>query len=177
MAEAQNANVAKEQDLNQLLKVRREKLAALQENGKDPFQITKYDVTHHSMEVKNNFDTIEKATEFFNQQDDGELLSDPFLIRDMREASEAILSAVDEGRRICVYGDYDCDGITATAVLYSYLECMSGNVEYYINHRSEGYGLCSDAVRRLAESGVELIVTVDNGISAIEEAKLVAELM
>ena len=56
MAEAQNANVAKEQDLNQLLKVRREKLAALQENGKDPFQITKYDVTHHSMEVKNNFE-------------------------------------------------------------------------------------------------------------------------
>ena len=62
MAEAQNANVAKEQDLNQLLKVRREKLAALQENGKDPFQITKYDVTHHSMEVKNNFEELEGKT-------------------------------------------------------------------------------------------------------------------
>lgn len=59
MAEAQNTNAAKEQDLNQLLKVRREKLAALQENGKDPFQITKYDVTHHSMEVKNNFEELE----------------------------------------------------------------------------------------------------------------------
>lgn len=62
MAEAQNANVTKEQDLNQLLKVRREKLAALQENGKDPFQITKYDVTHHSLEVKNNFEELEGKT-------------------------------------------------------------------------------------------------------------------
>lgn len=62
MAEAQNANVTKEQDLNQLLKVRREKLAALQENVKDPFQITKYDVTHHSMEVKNNFEELEGKT-------------------------------------------------------------------------------------------------------------------
>ncbi|MBR4097338.1 MAG: single-stranded-DNA-specific exonuclease RecJ [Oscillospiraceae bacterium] len=121
-------------------------------------------------------DTIEKAAEFFNQQDGGNQLSDPFLIRDMQEAADALLTAIDEGKRICVYGDYDCDGITATAVLYSYLECMGGNVEYYINQRSEGYGLCKDAVRRLAESGVELIVTVDNGISAIEEAKLVAEL-
>jgi len=121
-------------------------------------------------------DTIEKAAEFFNQQEDGNQLSDPFLIRDMREAADALLAAIDEGKRICVYGDYDCDGITATAVLYSYLECMGGNVEYYINQRSEGYGLCNDAVRRLAENGVELIVTVDNGISAIEEAKLVAEL-
>lgn len=59
MAEAQNQNAAPEQDLNQLLKVRREKLAALQENGKDPFQITKYDVTHHSMEVKETFEELE----------------------------------------------------------------------------------------------------------------------
>ncbi len=121
-------------------------------------------------------ETIEKAAEFFNQQEGGSQLSDPFLICDMQEAADTLLSAVDEGKRICVYGDYDCDGITATAVLYSYLECMGANVEYYINQRSEGYGLCKDAVRRLAESGVELIVTVDNGISAIEEAKLVAEL-
>ena len=58
MAETQNANI-QEQDINQLLKVRREKLANLQEAGKDPFQITKYDVTHHSEEIKNNFETLE----------------------------------------------------------------------------------------------------------------------
>lgn len=121
-------------------------------------------------------ETIEKAAEFFNQQEGGNQLSDPFLIRDMQEAADALLSAVDEGKRICVYGDYDCDGITATAVLYSYLECMGANVEYYINQRSEGYGLCKDAVKRLAEGGVELIVTVDNGISALEEARLAKEL-
>ena len=59
MAEAQNQNAATEQDLNQLLKVRREKLAVLQENGKDPFRITKFDVTHHSMEIKDNFEQLE----------------------------------------------------------------------------------------------------------------------
>ena len=57
MAEAQNTKV-QEQDINQLLKVRREKLAALQEAGKDPFQITKYDVTHHSTDIKENFDEL-----------------------------------------------------------------------------------------------------------------------
>lgn len=62
MAEAQNKNTVQEQDINQLLKVRREKLAALQENGKDPFQITKYDVTHHSTEIKNNFAQLEGKT-------------------------------------------------------------------------------------------------------------------
>lgn len=124
-------------------------------------------------------DTMEKAMEFFNQnrQDDGgEILSDPFLIKDMKKASEIILSAMDEGRKICVYGDYDCDGITATALLYSYLECMGADVSYYINQRSEGYGLCADALKRLADDGAELIITVDNGISAISEAELAKEL-
>lgn len=124
-------------------------------------------------------DTMEKAMEFFNQnkaEDGGDVLSDPFLIKDMKKASEIILSAIDEGKKICVYGDYDCDGITATALLYSYLECMGADVSYYINQRSEGYGLCSDALKRLAEDGAELIVTVDNGISAIAEAELAKEL-
>lgn len=124
-------------------------------------------------------DTMEKAMEFFNQnkaEDGGDVLSDPFLIKDMKKASEIILSALDEGKKICVYGDYDCDGITATALLYSYLECMGADVSYYINQRSEGYGLCSDALKRLAEDGAELIVTVDNGISAIAEAELAKEL-
>lgn len=121
-------------------------------------------------------DTIEKAARFFNQNEDGETLSSPFLIKDMKEAAEIIQNAVYDGKRICIYGDYDCDGITATALLYSYLECIGGNVTYYINQRSEGYGIFAGAIQRLADEGVELIVTVDNGISAIEEAKLAAEL-
>ncbi len=122
--------------------------------------------------VSRGIDTVEKARDFFG----GGELSDPFLIKDMREAADTVLAAVDEGKKICVYGDYDCDGITATAVLYSYLECIGGNVVYYINQRSEGYGLCADALRRLAEDGTELIVTVDNGISAVSEAALAKEL-
>ena len=121
-------------------------------------------------------DTIEKAQQFFNQEEDDEILSSPFLIKDMREAADILQNALDEGKKICVYGDYDCDGITATALLYSYLECMGGDVMYYINQRSEGYGIFSGAVQKLADQGVELIVTVDNGISAIEEAELAAEL-
>lgn len=121
-------------------------------------------------------DTLEKARDFFNQNEEGEALSDPFLIKDMQKAADMLTAAVDEGKRICVYGDYDCDGITATALLYSYLECMGADVRYYINERSQGYGMCGEAVRQLAEEGTELIVTVDNGISALKEAELAAEL-
>jgi len=123
--------------------------------------------------VSRGIDTVERAADLLG---DGNGLSDPFLITDMRKAAETIIAAVDEGKKICVYGDYDCDGITATAVLYSYLQCIGGDVSYYINLREEGYGLCADAVRRLAEQGTELIVTVDNGISALEEAALIKEL-
>ena len=126
--------------------------------------------------VSRGIGTVEEAADFFNQNEDGEVLSDPFLIKDMQIAADTVQAAIDDGRLICVYGDYDCDGITATALLYSYIECMGGNVIYYINQRSEGYGLCGGALRRLSEQGVELIVTVDNGISAVEEAKLAAEL-
>ncbi|MCH5349401.1 MAG: single-stranded-DNA-specific exonuclease RecJ [Oscillospiraceae bacterium] len=124
--------------------------------------------------VSRGIDTFEKAAAFFSHEDAA--LSDPFLIKDMQKAADILLDAVDSGKKICVYGDYDCDGITAAALLYSYLEAMGGDVCYYINLRSEGYGMCADAVRKLADDGVELIVTVDNGISAIEEAKLVKEL-
>lgn len=126
--------------------------------------------------VSRGIDTLERAVDFFNKSEDGEPLSDPFLIKDMREASDILRTALEEGKNICVYGDYDCDGITAAVLLYSYLTAMGGNVSYYINRRSEGYGICADAVRRLAEDGTEVIVTVDNGISAVEEAKLAAEL-
>lgn len=129
--------------------------------------------------VSRGIDSMEKAVSFFNadtDEDEGERLSNPFLIKDMREAVDTILAAVDSGKSICVYGDYDCDGITATALLYLYIECIGGDVQYYINDRSEGYGLCADALKRLADEGTELIVTVDNGISAVSEAALAKEL-
>ena len=103
-------------------------------------------------------------------------LSDPFLIRDMEKAAELINSAVEEGLHICIYGDYDCDGVTATAMLYTYLQLLGAQVSYYIPERDEGYGMSCAAVKKLHDDGVEMIITVDNGISAIEEAKLIKSL-
>ncbi|MGN0593465.1 MAG: single-stranded-DNA-specific exonuclease RecJ [Ruminococcus sp.] len=103
-------------------------------------------------------------------------LSDPFLIQDMQCAADVINEAIDAGTSVCIYGDYDCDGVMATVILYSYLSELGANVTYYIPERDEGYGMNEDAVRRLHEDGVELIVTVDNGITALREAKLMAEL-
>lgn len=103
-------------------------------------------------------------------------LSDPMTIKDMDKACEIISEAVETGERICVYGDYDCDGITATTLLVNYLGDMGAQVVPYINERSEGYGMNCNAVRKLHEQGVKLIVTVDNGISCHAEAELCREL-
>ncbi|MBR1592938.1 MAG: single-stranded-DNA-specific exonuclease RecJ [Ruminococcus sp.] len=103
-------------------------------------------------------------------------LSDPFLLKDMREAADVLNRAVENGEKICVYGDYDCDGITATAILYTYLSEIGADVIYYIPERSEGYGLNNNAIDSINEKGVKLIVTVDNGISAINEAEYIYSL-
>ncbi|WP_024860193.1 single-stranded-DNA-specific exonuclease RecJ [Ruminococcus flavefaciens] len=100
-------------------------------------------------------------------------LSDPFLIKDMQKAADTINSAIENGERICIYGDYDCDGVMSTVILYSYLMEAGADVTYYIPERSEGYGLNMKAVDRISDDGVSLIVTVDNGISAIPEAEYI----
>ena len=103
--------------------------------------------------------------------------SDPFLLPDMEKAVKRIGRALDGFEKIAVYGDYDADGVTATAMLYSYLESCGGNVVFYIPDReSEGYGLNMGAVDALHAEGVTLIVTVDNGISSLEEVDHAASL-
>ena len=98
-------------------------------------------------------------------------LSDPFLMADMQKAADRIRAALDDFEKIAVYGDYDADGVTATAVLYSYLESCGANVIFYIPEReSEGYGLNLGAIDFLHGQQVGLIVTVDNGISSLKEA-------
>lgn len=112
-------------------------------------------------------DTLEKAEEFLNDECE---LSDPLLIKDMDIACERIRKAVLSYEKICVYGDYDCDGVTATAILYSYLESVCANVMYYLPSREQdGYGLNKNSIDKLKEAGVGLIVTVDNGIAAVDE--------
>ena len=99
-------------------------------------------------------------------------LSDPFLMADMQKAVERIHQALDAFEKIAVYGDYDADGVTATAVLYSYLESCGGNVLYYIPEREkEGYGLNCGAIDFLHSQQVSLIITVDNGIASVKEAE------
>ena len=123
--------------------------------------------------TQRGFDTFDKLDEFF---DDSEEWIDPFLLPDMEKAVERINDAIFDGERICVYGDYDCDGVTSTTILYSYLEAQGADVTYMLPERErDGYGLSNQVVDRIAATGTKLIVTVDNGISAVEEAKYIKE--
>lgn len=114
-----------------------------------------------------NIKTKEEIEDFlFN---DSEIAS-PFEIKDMDKAVNRIKCSLDNCELICVYGDYDADGVTSTALLFSYLETIGANVMFYIPSReNEGYGMNKSAIDFLNEKGVKLIVTVDNGIAAIEE--------
>ncbi|MCI5911242.1 MAG: single-stranded-DNA-specific exonuclease RecJ [Oscillospiraceae bacterium] len=122
--------------------------------------------------VSRGYNNLEAASEFIKFED----FRSPYEIKDMKEASEIILDAVDNNKYICIYGDYDCDGVTSTVILYSYLAEMGANVRYYIPEREEGYGMNKNSIKQLHDEGVELIITVDNGITAIEEAKYIKEL-
>ena len=114
------------------------------------------------------YDTPEKARSFLLA--DGPL-EDPFALRDMDKAAGRIRLALARGEAIAVFGDYDVDGITATCLLTEFLQSQGGNVTYYIPARiEEGYGLNQAAIASLQARGVSLIVTVDCGITADEEA-------
>lgn len=99
-------------------------------------------------------------------------LRDPELLPGCSQAAQRIEEALRAGRRIVVYGDYDVDGITGTAILCQCLRMLGGNAGYYIPHRlEEGYGLNHEAIRRLASEKAELLVTVDCGITSVDEAE------
>jgi len=98
-------------------------------------------------------------------------LHPPDLLPGVTEAAERILAAVRAGRRFCVYGDYDVDGVTGSAILLTGLRLLGATVDLYVPHRlEEGYGLNIEALQQLAASGVEVVVTVDCGIASLEEA-------
>ena len=104
-------------------------------------------------------------------------LSDPFLLTDMQKACERIWQAIDNGETIVVFGDYDVDGVTATALLYQHLKGMGATVKCMLPSREgDGYGLSRNAIQSIHDKGYQLLVTVDNGISAVEEAEFAAEL-
>lgn len=115
--------------------------------------------------------SYEDIVDFFNSDE----LSDPFELKDMQKAVDCINNAIEENQKICIYGDYDCDGVTAASLLYMFLQSAGADVIYYIPERSEGYGLNKPAIDKIAGQEINLIITVDNGITALEEAKYIYE--
>lgn len=104
-------------------------------------------------------------------------LSDPYELPDMEKAVFRIRKAIEQSEKIAVFGDYDADGVTSTALLYTYLKNSGADVIYYIPDRNgEGYGMNCQAIEKISEQGVKLIITVDNGISAFEEALKIKQL-
>lgn len=100
-----------------------------------------------------------------------------FKLTDMEESVKCLKEAIEKKEKICVYGDYDADGITSTTLVYRYLKDKGANVIYYIPHRDlEGYGLNIQAVNKLHEEGVRVLLTVDNGVSAHEEIEIASSL-
>ncbi len=121
------------------------------------------------------YTTPEAAASFLRLET--EMLCDPFLLDGMQEGIDRVRLAIERGERITIYGDYDVDGVTAVCTLYLYLRSQGANVDYYIPNRSgEGYGVSCAAIDQLSEGGTSLIVTVDTGVTAIEEIAYAATL-
>ena len=124
---------------------------------------------------RRGYETTDDALRFFNCTD--AVLHRPSLMRDMDKGAARVEQAIEGGEYIAIYGDYDVDGVTAVSLLYLYLTSRGARVTYYIPSRTgEGYGLSTAAIDRLAGEGVSLIITVDTGITANEEAKYAASL-
>ena len=114
-----------------------------------------------------------KLEEFIHGLKEGH---DPFLMTDMKKAVDRIQLAVDRSEPILIYGDYDADGVTSIAIMVRCLRELGAVVDFYIPNRFyEGYGPNEDAFLEAVEKGFKLVVTVDNGIAGIEEAKVLAE--
>ena len=119
--------------------------------------------------------TAEEALPFLRREEDA--FHDPFLMRDMDKAVRRIGEALEQHEKITIFGDYDVDGVTATCILWQYLYDRGADVHFYIPGRlDEGYGLGTEAVRRIAADGTKLIVTVDTGVTAVAEAELIRSL-
>lgn len=115
--------------------------------------------------VQRGIDTPEKASDFFHPSTDH--LHDPFLMKDMDRAVARVERALGEGERIMVYGDYDVDGSTSVAMMYSFLNRFTDRVQFYIPDRyEEGYGLSEKGIEKAEADGVKLIITLDCGIKA-----------
>lgn len=119
--------------------------------------------------------TENEAVKFINASIED--LYDPLIMKDMDKGTDIIVRAINNKKNIVVYGDYDVDGVTSTVILYKALLKCNAKVKYYVPHReNEGYGINSDRIKILKEEGAEVLITCDNGISAIEQISLAKSL-
>lgn len=128
-----------------------------------------------SLLAARGYDTPESAREFLSLS--SAQLHDPYLLPDMQKAVERISLAIDRKEQVAIYGDYDVDGVTSTATMVLWLRSMGLTPIAYIPEREgEGYGMSEAALRQLKEQSATLIITVDNGVTAMEEAEICAGL-
>ncbi len=124
--------------------------------------------------IKKGFTTIGQIEEYLFPK--AEYLHNPLFFKDMQKAVDRIRSAVSTDQKIVIYGDYDCDGVCASAILYKALRSSGAKkVECYLPDRfSDGYGMNPQSVKKIIDAGAQLIITVDNGITAVKEIELAA---
>ncbi len=119
--------------------------------------------------------TVQKAKRFLAPE--LQTMYDPFLMKDMQKAVDLIRSHVGSSSKIMIYGDYDVDGVTSTSILYKMLQRCGADVDFYIPDRiDEGYGINTDALATIHESGAGLVISVDTGITAVEQVRYGREL-
>jgi single-stranded-DNA-specific exonuclease len=121
--------------------------------------------------LNRNLDTADKIESFFNP--DLSRLHDPFLLSGMARAVKRIIDALREGENILIYGDYDVDGTTGVSLLYDAFFKLGGKVSFYIPNRiTEGYGLSEESIKMALRRKIDLIITVDCGVTAVSETKI-----
>ena len=140
-------------------------------------ELESYSISENIAKILNarNITDMTSVKKYFS--DEYEEGYDPFLMHDMQKAVDRINEAIENEEKILVYGDYDADGITSTVLLVETLISMGANVSSYIPNRfEEGYGPNKEAFTKIIDSGITLIITVDNGIAGVEEIDLANEL-
>ena len=130
-------------------------------------ELSSFSSVLQSVLFQRGVNTEEKATAFFSR--DTSLQHDPELMLNIQKAGKLVKSAVDKKHRICIYGDYDADGVTGTALLVKLFRDLGAEVSYFIPHRTEsGYGLNQAALDQILAAGTNLLITVDCGITAVD---------
>ncbi len=125
--------------------------------------------------LNRGFRTFDQIQAFLKPSMDN--LHDPFLMADMDKAVDRVIEALSTKERIFLFGDYDVDGITSVSLLYLFLKDLGGDVHYYIPDRQiEGYGLSEGGIQRIVDSGGQLIISVDCGITSVEEVRIAREM-